>query len=428
MNDRPDDRSWEVKHRLLSKRSESTGFNIGFSVAWTLFALLMIAIAIAVSLHKGDPLRAEEGVLLLVFLAIGVVPLVVNLRRRRAGPSYGPTLLELFEDPIAPGGRLVGQAVTDLQAEPREGVVVRLDYLEVSGGDEGRSVSRLWSDEARVVAMTTREHGTSVVVPIALTLPEELPARWDERRDRAFWRLTLTAELPGKPFSDRLRVPVRVEDAPAGGPAVGAEAAEQDEPGEEDVDLYRRLKAHRLPPRDRPPSPGIELREMASTFELRLTPLYYRAEALVGVVATLLFGGGTVIMASIGACAWLMVPVFGFIAYKFARATLSLWRSETSVVVEGGAVTLRSGIPGRQREKTVPTGEVERIEVVPAVQEENVVRFNNPFSPGGTYQLLFHLTGERTVRLRAPFDDKEEAVQLSRRIAAAARIPLPEDA
>lgn len=205
-------------------------------------------------------------------------------------------------------------------------------------------------------------------------------------------------------------------------------ASEGDQEVDDEDALYRRLRAHRLPPRDRPLSPGIELRERASTFELRLTPQYYRPEAHVGVAFSLCFGSLTVVMTQMGACAWLLVPVFGFIAYKFAKASYSLWRSETSITVQGGTVTLRSGIPGRQREKTIPTHEIEGIEVIPAVQDKKSVRFNSPSSSGGTYQLLFHLTGERTVRLRATLGDKEETVQLSRRVAAAARIPLVDDA
>lgn len=404
-----------VQHRIVSDLSKQRRFTLGISVAWTIFALIFAGVFLAV---RGTTPEGEEVAALLVFLLVGLVPLAFALRRRRKRPHYGPTVLELFEEPVVPGGLLIGQAVTGLQTAPREGFLVRLSYFEASGDHESRSVSRLWTDEQRVNAMSTQAHGSSVVIPIALDLPHELPPRWNARRNRTYWRLSISADLPEGFFSDDLRIPVKKRDEPS-------TEAESVQRRREDAasDLYRQMKSYRVRPPERPLSPGIEVRETGRSFELRLTPAYYRTEALIGTVAALAFGGTTAFLIHTGSCAWLLVPVFGFIALKIGKEAVAMWFSVTSITMEGGAVSLRSGIPWRQREERFPTHEIEAIEVVPTVLEYNTMRFNNPFSPGGTYQFVFHLTGEREVRLRAPLDDKEEAIRLSERLAAAAGVP-----
>jgi hypothetical protein len=139
----------------------------------------------------------------------------VSLRHRKFGAST--FLMSVI--PCQVGGRLAGSIEIRLQDLPQDGFLVRLSTIRTTGNRKYDKT--IWSTEQTVgVERVSRGIG-GVTVPVDIAIPDDAAptGRVDSFSGRVdsflshYWRLTITASLPGIDFEAEFRPPVFRLDA-----------------------------------------------------------------------------------------------------------------------------------------------------------------------------------------------------------------------
>jgi hypothetical protein len=261
--------------------------------------------------------------------------------------KFGESVFELNDAPAPIGGVLEGVVTLGRMIQPMDGFAVKLACIHriVTGGGKNSNVQEipLWEEKKQVMS------DTGGTVPIRFALPENgVETSAVSRSDRIFWRLEVSAKVPGIGYKAQFEVPV----ARAELSAANAAEARRLRTEEAQADAQYQLPAHsRIRVRDA--SGGKEfyfpaMRNLGMVFFM--TPF---AAIWTGVCWSLFhFGAPT---------------IFPIVFCFFDAVLLLSWANAcfgTSRVVAGnGEIILTRHLLGLSRTRTIPATEIREISV-----------------------------------------------------------------
>jgi hypothetical protein len=283
----------------------------------------------------------------LIFSLVGLgmlIPVGLGAVRR---VKFGDSVFELDDAPVPIGGVLEGTVTFDRMIRPMDGFAVKLVCIHriVTGAGKSQNVQEipLWEDKQQVMS------DTGATVPISFALPEDgTETSAASRRDRIFWRLDVSAKVPGIGYRAQFEVPV----AKAELSAAAAVEARQLRAAEAQADAQYQLPAHSR----------IRVQDTGGGKEF-----YFPAMRNFGLVFSLTFF--TAIWTAI---CWVLIhfgaPLLFPIVFCFFDALLLLfWVNAcfgTSQVTAGnGEIILTKHLFGLGRTKTIPATEIREISV-----------------------------------------------------------------
>ena len=380
---------WATR-RITDSSGAEMGFAWVFAILWNLISVPSSVLAVRAALYEGN----RAALIALLFPAVGLGLLIwavrATLRRRR----YGTSVLELATLPAAIGHALEGTVRTPADLRPADGFRVVLSCIRRvrtgSGRNRSTSESILWQEERRVLA-------GGLGVPIAFALPSDAvpadPARGD---DRTFWRLEVSAEVPGVDYVSRFEVPV-FRTAASALPRTQAEQAAA-AAGTVRAD-YRQPAGSRI--------------QVSRT--RRGTEIYFPAARNPGAAAgltafTLIWAGAT--WATIAFGAPLLFPVvFGAFGLLLLFLVIDQWLGVARVTADQTGVTVARGwiVPGGER--AVRAAEVAEVTTKIGSQAGRTVY----------YDLVIVTAAGKRITLAGGMADKREAEWLAAAVLSAVR-------
>jgi hypothetical protein len=215
---------------------------------------------------------------------------------------------------------------------------------------------------------------------VAYNLPVDATATNTENpSDQIVWRLEAWAEVPGVDYRAQFEVPVfrtgRTAETPppAQVPAV------------------------------RPEHPTIQMRIGPRGGTEFVFPAVRNIGPALGFAAFLAIWAGSIwLMVRLGAPIFFPV-VFGAFGLLLFVLALDIWLVSSRVLIEGGTVTIRSGILGIARTRRIPSSEISDVRLAIGMQS------------GGTafYEVKLVLSGGRAITVGQNIRDKREAEWLA---------------
>jgi len=290
------------------------------------------------------------GLLLLLPVAVGV------LRRIK----FGESTFELSDAPAPIGGALEGTVTLGRMIQPLEGFAVKLTCIHrtVTGSGKSRSVQEvpLWQNNQQVMS------DTSGTVPIGFSLPEDCrETSAVNRDDRIFWRLDVSAKVPGLNYASQFEVPVAQAELSAAEVAEGRKLR-----AEEAVEIAQ----FQLPPHSR-----IRVQNVPAGKEF-----YFPAFRNVGMIfiltlLTALLVGGLVACIHSGAplMATLIVGFFALILLcLWVGACFVSWR----VVAGSDSLIVTRQLFWHRRLQTIPASDIREVRIIVGTSMGSTVYYN----------------------------------------------------
>jgi hypothetical protein len=204
------DQPWRWVKRWDGGRIEAARER-GRSAGMVVFALFVIAAVLGAGflLFQGPPHKDASFLLALLaaFGMIGLILLGIALRNLAAAVRFTPAVFQMSTMPGRIGGRLSGTIEAPANLPPGGEAVVILKCLRQSGAgspSHRQMAKTLWQEEQRLSVTTSR-------LPIAFAIPPELPGTTPATTiadHYVFWRLRVTADVPGADWSAEFDVPV----------------------------------------------------------------------------------------------------------------------------------------------------------------------------------------------------------------------------
>jgi len=321
-----------------------------------------------------------------VGLGLGVWAVRETLRHRRHGRLvFRPATL-----PGVIGGMLEGEVHLSHALVPEEGCELRLDCVERvrSGGDSSHE-RILWQEKDHVAAHRVRPGPRGSAVPVGFRIPwGETPTQTTGRQP-VFWRLTLSARLPGPDLSSHFEVPVFVTaDSDEALTGSGATPQEVEAAG----DGRGGLPGSKV---------GVQMLP-AGGVALRFGPARNPGVAAVVTAVAVVWTGIVLLLPHLDAP--LLFPVvFGLFDLLLLFAVLDLWTGTTRVRVDGGALEIRRRILGVGWTKRAEARRVEGFEARVGMQSGRRV----------FYALRARLHDGRPLGCGGGIPDKREAESLA---------------
>jgi hypothetical protein len=179
-----------------------------FTIVWSAISMPLLLV------FRQEYQRGNSKVLFVgIFPAIGVILVLVALymtfRRRR----YGTTLCHFDGAPLVLGHTVRGDVELHGDITPENGYVVRLACVHAvtTSGRRNNSTREtvMWDDEQVVSASAAMRSPVATRVPFQFVTPPDAPTT-DTRnnRDRTYWRLSVTAEVPGIDLDTSFELPL----------------------------------------------------------------------------------------------------------------------------------------------------------------------------------------------------------------------------
>ena len=360
-----------------------------FAGFWNLVSLPAAWFGVRAALDEGN----KAALLALLFPAVGVGLVAWAIQATLRFRRYGVSLLELGAVPGVVGQSIAGVVHITSMLHPPEGFHVRLVSVRrvTRGAGKNRSTSEsvLWEDDRRVEGVQSRTaRGMSTSIPFAFRIPSDAePCAAANPRDQVWWRLHVTASVPGVDYASTFEVPVFRTAASDLPPTDAAPPA-----------------GHPVLPADYRQGPQSRIRV---TTNRRGTEILFPAArnpgAAAGVTLFLAVWAGAIgLMISFGAPT-LLVVVFVCFGLLVLWGVLELWLRVTRVTADAGTVVLASGYLAPARERSIPMGEIADVKTRIGMQA------------GGTvyYDLVLVRANGRSVTAGHSIRDKREAEWLA---------------
>jgi hypothetical protein len=206
----------KLKYRLPMARSPGWALfgTLTFSVLWNGIVVVFVVLAFQ-GILRTEPVWLLP-VLFIPFASIGVGAIVVLFRKMLATAGIGPTLVEISDHPLVPGGQyraFLSQSgrltvnslrislVCEESATYRQGTNTRT---------EDREVSRLELFHREGIEI---QRGLPLEIDFALSLPEQAMHSFSADHNEVNWTLVVDAELAGwPPYKRAFPVIVRPSD------------------------------------------------------------------------------------------------------------------------------------------------------------------------------------------------------------------------
>ncbi|UTA48107.1 DUF3592 domain-containing protein [Simiduia sp. 21SJ11W-1] len=184
----------------------------GFAIVWNALSLPVVFV-VPEELAKGN----QAILFALVFPLVGAGLIIAAIVKWRQWLRFGAVPLHMNPWPAQLGGQLAGKLAFALPYNPHARVELRLScihsYYSGTGKNRERREKIVWQAEGYA---NTEPAPVGSAVEFAFDIPADLPHSQlpDERYH--FWRLDVSANIPGADFSQQYEVPVfATGEAPA---------------------------------------------------------------------------------------------------------------------------------------------------------------------------------------------------------------------
>jgi hypothetical protein len=177
-----------------------------FAALWNAFIGLIIFVMVthpnSVKSPQGPPL-----LFMIPFVLVGLGLAYWAIREWMQLAKYGDPAFDIDFVPVPPGGQLAGRITMSALpgVPPPFKLVVACVHRQVTGTGKNRTVTEsvLYHAEQTTTALP------GGIVPVAVDLPLDAQETNASNRDDAIlWRLRVTADFPGVPFSEQYEFPV----------------------------------------------------------------------------------------------------------------------------------------------------------------------------------------------------------------------------
>jgi hypothetical protein len=204
--------------KVIQAGAGSNNLLAGFTIVWNIISYALSAFALVSTWGSGD-----EPWFVLIFPLVGLALIIMTARTLIRKRKYGISILHLEAVPVYLGEALRGNVETGVSAKilPADGFRVRLVCTERSSfldreGDKRVSEEELWSEEQQVEAYVTGT-GDTLSLPVSFSVPPNLPpTQLIPEDDRTYWRLEISAPMPGVDYAEQFEIPVFAKESTAG--------------------------------------------------------------------------------------------------------------------------------------------------------------------------------------------------------------------
>jgi HEAT repeats len=191
----------------LRKKTEAT--------AWVVCIFCnLVMIPVALSINSQRARQNDPRIFLVVgFALVGLILFAIAIRATLRHRRFGNTFFELYSLPFSPGGRLAGRIHLKLDANPKNGVDLRLSCVRktVRGSGEDRSTVQtvLWQTEQNVPLGAIEMDSVGRMIPVDFAIPADAyVTNHDNLDDQVLWLLNAKADIPGINYADDFELPV----------------------------------------------------------------------------------------------------------------------------------------------------------------------------------------------------------------------------
>jgi hypothetical protein len=174
----------------------------------------MVMIPVAVSISSEFARRDDPRIFVVAgFALVGVILFAIAIRATLRRRRFGNTFFELYSLPFSPGGRLAGRIHLKLDANPTNGVDLRLSCVRKTavGAGEDRSTVQtvLWQTEQNVSLAAIEMDSVGRMIPVDFAIPADAyVTNHDNSDDQVLWLLHAKADIPGINYVDDFELPV----------------------------------------------------------------------------------------------------------------------------------------------------------------------------------------------------------------------------
>jgi hypothetical protein len=348
--------------------------------------------------------RNYAGLIALLFPLVGIGLLVWAVRATLRYRKYGISRLELSTVPAVIGHIFKGAVRAPASVQPAEGFQVTLSCMRrvTTGGGKNRSTSEtiLWQEERRVQGQPSRtSSGMETHVPVAFRIPTHAEScDASASGNRVFWRLQLSASMPGVDYESAFEVPV-------------FRTSESDQPisdSERQLTEVTPSLADYQQPRDS---------RIIVTWNRRGTEILFPAARNPGAALSLscfllLWCGTIVVQLYVGAPRFFPI-VTGLFGILILIAALDLWLGVSRVAADSHTLNVATGYLSPGRERSIAAVDVAGVSVSIGMRAGSRVYYDIAVIQKGGKKL----TAGRSVR------DKLEAEWLAATIKRAVGLP-----
>jgi hypothetical protein len=189
------------------KKTEVTAWVV---CIFSTIVMIPVAASVIPQIARGNDPRIF---LVVGFGLVGVILFAIAVRATLRRRRFGNTFFELYSLPFSPGDRLAGRIHLKLDANPANGVDLRLSCVRktVRGSGEDRSTVQtvLWQTEQNISLGAIEMDSVGKMIPVDFAIPADA---WvtdqDDPSDQVLWLLHAQADLPGINYADDFELPV----------------------------------------------------------------------------------------------------------------------------------------------------------------------------------------------------------------------------
>ena len=334
----------------------------GFALAWN-----AISVPVAVAVFLSVDLEKEPAALVVsAFPLVGVGLALWAARTFIQWRKFGETTLQLAAIPVRRGGSLDGVLRLPARVFPSKGFQLRLDCVELvtTGSGKNRSTSEriLWQDTRHIGPEAVLRDAMQSAVPVSFRVPVDQP---ETQADgvRLFWRLVVSADMPGVDFYADFKLPVfGTAVAPAAHPdAALAEYAVPADSGSASAGAHMQF------------SVPVEISDTAVRVHF---PRARHLGVALGLSAFFVVWTGSIVLMVIMDAPLLFPIVFGLVDLLIALFLVELLFAERHAEAGPGELVLSGGLFGFGAPKRFSAGEVRVIQAAGSMQAGSKVYYS----------------------------------------------------
>ena len=337
-----------------SSRSATIGL-WGFAILWSAFTFPMAALFFG---QEGFPPRQTAMWFILVFPLAGVLLLWAAIRQTIARRKFGTSHLQLVTQPGVIGRQFRATLETNLKEAPADGIEVIISNVRRitsrSGKNSSTSEHVLWQEAVTLPASRLSLGMNGVTVPLTFHIPLDAePCDDSDPRNCVFWKVEVSAQLPGIDYSQSFEIPVFI-----------TEATPADEEEIEEIEERSRARVRATP---------VDTKRMVMEHSFSSgtkfsfpPPMKGTATAAVAVLLVLAIGISAVFYFDVINC---FTVAAGLICLFFGVLIIFATAHSSYVLVESGNVTARHRLLGLSWGKKFRSDEI--TDVVPVVGSSN---------------------------------------------------------
>lgn len=316
----------------------------GFTLIWNLISLPAV-VAIPGELNQGNSLI----LFVLLFPLFGIVMLIWAINATRSWRSFGQLRLQLDPYPGSLGGQVGGTIELPLPYDSQQRFPVNLQCLRSyetgSGKNRSRHENVIWHAHGLAHSQPSTQGGTRL--RLCFEVPADLPASESHSKDYHFWRLELSADLPGVDLQRQFELPVFATAEPSRSALpLSSEHPQLTEEREAQIEAVANIE------------------QIPGGVTMHFPMLQSAGDKFIGLVVGLFFAGAGIGMHQQGDAPTIMVWIFTLLGGIVALASLhSLFTSLRVQLDHNGLISQRYwlGVPcGRHQ---IPRADIRTLQI-----------------------------------------------------------------